>query len=98
MTLTKTDYERINDALQADPSLAECFLEMIDTVQETRGKHSSGDDAEDAVVDVIRKTGQMLLKKWMERKKQEAEVAAESDSTLRPHEKKRSSGARLSEI
>jgi hypothetical protein len=98
MAMTDSDYDKINDAIKADTDLAECILEMIDTVDHSDDRLKTGDDAEEAVVDVIKKTGQALLEKWATKKRLEAEAAADLDPTMRPHEKKTSAGKPLWEI
>ena len=40
--------QRILTALEADESLQDCFLEMIDTTEDKQKKFTNGDDAEDA--------------------------------------------------
>ena len=92
MSLTESDYKKINAAMRTDPSLAECFLEMIDAVEHSDDRVKTGDDAEEAVVDVIRKTGQTLLEKWAQRKELQAKSMADLDPELRPHQKKTSDG------
>jgi hypothetical protein len=75
-------------ALGADEGLLDCVLEMIDTADDNKGRLKSGDDAEDAVVDVIQKAGAVLLKKWTEKQSARVENLASADPTIRPHEKK----------
>jgi hypothetical protein len=75
-------------ALGADEGLLDCVLEMIDTADDNKGLLKTGDDAEDAVVDVIQKTGAVLLQKWAEKQSSTIERLASEDRTVRPHEKK----------
>jgi hypothetical protein len=89
---TTDKMQRILTALEADESLQDCFLEMIDTTEDKQKKFTNGDDAEDAVVSAIQKTGTLLLQKWLQKKSEEAEALASSDSDLRPHQKKTFSG------
>ena len=85
-------------ALQADESLLDCVLEMVDTIDDEQGSLKTGDDAEDAVTDVVRRTGRTLLAKWARKKEAQVGAMAASDQSLRPHEKKRSSGIHPSEM
>jgi len=80
----------IVEALRSSPGLKACVLEMLDI---TGGKGFEeldlGDDAEDAVVDVMHKTGQTLLQEWAQKKGKNAEQEVSKDANYRPHEKKR---------
>ena len=83
----------IFEALQANPKLKACLLEMLDI---GGGKAfdnlKTGDEAEEAVVKVIQKTGQALLQDWVEKKTRKVEEAASQDESFRPHFKKKSDG------
>ena len=80
----------IVEALRTSPELKACVLEMLDI---TKGKGFEkldlGDDAEDAVVDVMHKTGHTLLQEWAQKKGELAEQEARKDTNYRPHEKKK---------
>lgn len=91
------DLNRAMTALKSDDSLLSCVLEMIDTIGDEQNKLKTGDDAEEAVVSVIQKTGTTLLQKWAYNKSQEAESLASADPTIRPHKKKESAGTHLLE-
>lgn len=84
------DEERLVLALRRNPQLAECFLEMIeiaeDPIQDKKLK--LGDDAEDAVVDVIQKTGRTLLEEWAQRRSEEAAEIVSNMPRHRPQGKK----------
>jgi hypothetical protein len=97
MTKPDSDTRKILQALEANPSLKDCFLEMIDAAQDSSGELNKGDDAEDAIVAVINKTGQVLLQEWAEKKSNEADTQALEQGNLRPHTKKKSSGIPRSE-
>ena len=98
MATDTTKLERIIAMLQHDESLADCFLEMIDTVEDEKRQLKTGDDAEEAVVAVIRKAGSVMLEKWLRKKEEEAERAASLNPKLRPHQKKRFVGTPPLEI
>jgi len=55
--------QKVIAALQADESFLDCVLEMVDTVENEQDQLKTGDDAEEAVVSVIQKTGATLLEK-----------------------------------
>ncbi len=56
-------------ALRFNPKMKACILEMIDiTDGDAFEELNNGDDAEEAVVDAIQKTGTTLLQSWAEKK------------------------------
>ena len=80
---------RIMEALRASPNLKSCFLEMIDiTDGESFEKLDLGDDAEEAVVNVIQKTGRELLQDWAQKKAKNIEKEERENKDIRPHKKK----------
>lgn len=79
-------------ALKADESFLDCVLEMVDTFENEQDQLKSGDDAEEAVVSVIQKTGTILLEKWANKKCLQTEQLAYGNKEIRPHEKKISPG------
>ncbi|OGN65141.1 MAG: hypothetical protein A2888_00700 [Chlamydiae bacterium RIFCSPLOWO2_01_FULL_28_7] len=89
MKILNEEEKIILDALRSNCELKACILEMIDI---TDGKSleelKTGDDAEEAVVGVIQKTGKTILQNWIERKKIKAEKEAAANKSYRPHEKK----------
>ena len=92
MAIDNSKLQQVINALQADESLLERFHEMINTVNDEQGLLTTGDDAEEAVIEVIQKTGVALLHKWAEAKEAEAATQATSDQSLRPQGKKKSVG------
>ena len=89
--------QKVMAALQADDSFLDCVLEMVDTVENEQDQLKSGDDAEEAVVSVIQKTGTILLEKWANKTSIQMEYLAREDKQIRPHEKKISAGIPLLE-
>jgi hypothetical protein len=87
--LLNDEEKAILDAVRENPKLKNCMLEMIGITHERIGELKKGDDAEEAVVIAIRKTGNVLLQEWAEKQEKEAEKAARQDKSLRPHEKKK---------
>lgn len=87
MTMEFSDREkRIIEQLRKSPRLYNCFEEMADLASDC-APFSCGDDAEDAVVDCITKTGGDILRTIVEKKAQEANEKACADPGLRPHKK-----------
>jgi hypothetical protein len=89
------DAQRIAEACQQDPDLKSCFLEMLDIAESPLGILDNGDDAEEAVISSIRKTGRELLKKWARKKAEEAKKLVTDRAENRFHEKKRLFGKHL---
>lgn len=89
MELSDIEEKTIIEKLRSSPRLKACFLEMLDiTSGENFEELETGDDAEEAVVESIQKTGQALLQEWVERKKDKAEEEAVAGESYRLHEKK----------
>ena len=89
MKTTDSEIKKIIEALEANSSLKGCILEMIDASHDSSGTLNNGDDAEEAIVEIINKTGKTLLKEWTEKKSEEANSEALDQGDLRPHEKKK---------
>ena len=83
------DAQRIAEACQQDPDLKNCFLEMLDITESPLGTLDNGDDAEEAVISSIRKTGRELLKKWARKKAEDAKKLVADKAENRFHEKKK---------
>lgn len=93
MTISKKpleDEERILNALRTNPKLKNCILEMIDITEDPLRdqKLKLGDDAEDAVVEVIQKTGRELLEEWAQRRSEQASEEISQKPKHRPQGKK----------
>jgi hypothetical protein len=83
------DEKAILTALRLNPRLKTCVLEMVDiTDGDTFEAVDNGDDAEEAVVDAIQKTGTVLLQGWAERKNAIAEEEIRANKLYRAHKKK----------
>lgn len=94
MTVSKNpreEEERILSALRGNPELKNCILEMLDIAQDPirDQKLKLGDDAEDAVVEVIQKTGKKLLEEWAQRRNEQAAEEVSQKPKHRPHGKKK---------
>lgn len=85
------DEERILNALKRNPELKDCILEMIDIAEDPirDQKLKLGDEAEEAVVEVIQKTGRKLLEEWTQRRGEQAAEEVSQKPKHRPHGKKK---------
>ena len=79
----------ILEAIRENPELGKCFLEMVEITHTNLPELERGDDAEDAVVNAIEKTGKILLQEWAEKQQNRIEEKAREDKSLRPHGKKK---------
>ena len=87
------DERTILGALRSSPGLKACILEMVDITDGNAFEElNSGDDAEEAVVDAIQKTGTALLQGWAEKKNRQAEEEIRANKSYRTHKKKASDG------
>ena len=82
MKKNKQKLNKVLTALKSDESLLDCVLEMIDTAEDEQELLKTGDDAEEAVVSVIQKAGSTLLRKWVQKKNEEAERLASLDKSI----------------
>jgi hypothetical protein len=76
-------------ALRENPELEKCVLEMIEITHERLQDLERGDDAEEAVVNAIQKTGRTLLQEWSEKQNERMEKKARENRSLRPQGKKK---------
>ena len=83
------DEKTIVAALRSSPTMKACILEMLDiTDGDAFEELNNGDDAEEAVVDAIQKTGKTLLQSWAEKKNARAKEEIMADKSYRAHKKK----------
>jgi hypothetical protein len=87
----REDEDRILAALRRSPELKDCILEMIDITEDPLKdqKLKLGDDAEDAVVEVIQKTGRKLLEEWAQKRSEQVAEEVSQKPKHRPHGKKK---------
>lgn len=87
----QNEEDRILNALRNNSELKKCVLEMIDIAQDPirEQKLKLGDDAEDAVVEVIQKTGKKLLEEWAQRRSEQVAEEVSQQHKHRPHGKKK---------
>jgi hypothetical protein len=69
------------------PHLEACFLEMMEIAKDKTMVLNNGDDAEEAVIQSIEKTGQIVLQEWASRKEGQARQTTNLEN-CRQHEKK----------
>lgn len=84
--------QKILEALRDNPDLEKCFLEMIDISHSPLGKLDNGDEAEEAVVQVIQKTGKLILEEWSQKKSDQATEEVQNQTQNHLHGKKKSGG------
>ena len=90
-TITREE-ENLLKTVRNNPNLARCLFEMIEIAGENLGNIELADDAEEAVVQGIKKTGKELLKLWIEKKEKQLSDQAKLEKNTRLHEKKTSNG------
>jgi hypothetical protein len=78
--------------LQNHPELQHCIEEILDTAELANNLVETADDAEEAIVAQIRKTGSEALRLWAQNAQDKACREALDQPKTRPHQKKRSNG------
>lgn len=86
------DERYLLQTLRENPSLKEPLLELIGVVGKNFEKLETGDEAEEATVTAIRKSGQAILQKWADRRVELVESQYVPEKGTRPHGKKKSGG------
>ena len=94
MNIITKQEEKLLLAIRKNPSLAECFFEMIDIAGENLGNIELADEAEEAVVQSIEKTGKEVLTLWAQNLQNQLADKAKIEIQTRSHEKKTSNGIR----
>jgi len=94
------DRERsFDERLKAHPHLRDRFSQILSIIEDTEGKIDKADEAEERVIEELRRLGQEVLEDWAEGKEKQ-KVEAIKDASSRKvfgHGKKNSSGTRRSE-
>lgn len=88
MQLSQDEENQLFERIRKNPELARCLLEMTDIVGKDLEKINLADDAEEIVVNNIRKTGKELLTTWAVKKANLAAERAREEKKARLHEKK----------
>ena len=92
MKLSQDEEHQLIERIRKNPELARCLLEMTDIVGKDLERIDLADDAEEIVVNNIRKTGKELLTTWAVNKAALVAERAKQDLGTRLHEKKSSDG------
>ena len=71
-----------------NPELGRCVLEMLEIAGEDIDDINLADDAEEIVVENIKKTGKELLTTWARNKQKKLHEQVKSKENVRLHEKK----------
>ena len=95
MTLSQDEENQLIERIRKNPELARCLLEMTDIIGKDLEKIDLADDAEEIVVNNIRKTGKELLTTWATNKAKMTVEQAKREKGTRLHEKKSSNGIRF---
>lgn len=82
----------LEERLREHPHLYERISRLLEVVENTDGDVVKADEAEQRVLEELRKMGQEALQSWADRKQERVEQAAEADPTLQRKEKKASTG------
>ena len=82
--------KRVLEALRQNPQLLDCFFELAEISENKIDDLQFGDDAEEATVKAIQKTGQATLKGWAKKKEVQAKEEWATKKDYRKHEKKSS--------
>jgi hypothetical protein len=90
------EMKNLEERLREHPRLSERISRLLEVVENTAGDVVKADEAEQRVLEELRKMGQEALQSWAERKQARVEQAAEADPTLQRKEKKVSTGRRAS--
>jgi hypothetical protein len=88
----------LEERLKAHPSLRERFYQILSIAEDSEGNIEKADDAEQRVIDELRRLGQEVLEDWANRKeKQKAEELKNGlDGKAVGHGKKKSIGTQRS--
>ena len=86
------DERYILHVLRENPSLFPPLLEMVDVVGKNFEELKTGDEAEEATIAAIRKSGQAILQNWADHRVKQVESQYEPEKGIRPHGKKKSNG------
>ena len=88
----------LEERLNAHPHLRERFYQILSIAEDSEGKIEKADDAEQLVIDELRRLGQEVLQDWADRKEKQKteELNNASDRKVVGHGKKKSIGTRRS--
>ena len=88
----------LEERLNAHPHLRERFYQILSIAEDSEGKIEKADDAEQRVIDELRRLGQEVLQDWADHKEKQKseEIRDVSDRKTVGHGKKKSIGTRRS--
>jgi hypothetical protein len=90
--LSQDEENLLIQRMRENPALARQVLEMIDIIGEELGNIEIADEAEEVVVENIRKTGKELLSAWAQKRADLIAEKTRAENKTRLHEKKSSNG------
>lgn len=88
----------LEERFNAHPHLRERFYQILSIAEDSEGNIDKADDAEQRVIDELRRLGQEVLQDWAGRKEKQKteELKSASDHKVVGHGKKKSIGTRRS--
>jgi len=89
------DEARLLEVVKGNPQLLSSFLEMAEICGARLEEFETGDDAEDATVEAMHNTANVVLQGWVQKRCRQVEEEYTTNKECRPHEKKRSLGKHL---
>jgi len=89
----------LEERLEAHPRLRERVYEILRIAEDSEGKIDRADEAEQRVIDELRRLGQEVLQDWAAGKEKQKveELKSELDGEVKAHSKKNSTGTQHSE-
>jgi len=94
-TFSQNEEKKLLNILRKNPQLKQSILEMVDIVGEDLGGIEYADDAEEVIVNNIKKTGKELLTSWAQKRENKIAEETKKERNIRSHEKKTSNGTLL---
>ena len=92
MNVITKEEEQLLTTIRKNPSLGRCIFEMLEISGEDLGNIDLADDAEEVVVQSIKKTGKELLTVWAQNRQNQLTDQVKLENKTRAHEKKSCSG------
>lgn len=88
----------LEQRLSAHPHLRDRFYQILSIAEDSEGKIDKADEAEQRVIDELRRLGQEVLQDWAVSKEKQRveELKNESDRKVTGHGKKNSTGTQRS--
>ena len=88
----------LEERLSAHPHLRDRFYQILRIAEDSEGRIDKADEAEQRVIDELRRLGQEVLQDWAVSKEKQRveELKSDSDKKVVGHGKKNSTGTRRS--